>query len=263
MFYSEFILAKKGPLGRIWLAAHWSKKLTRQQVRRRAGRRPPAWREGGAADQRRSRQLRRRCLRRGADGPSCIVCAGRGVLLVAPPSGGTGPAPQTARKAAADTRPATHAGVGLVSRRCTSRPVRGLLRRSPAHSTDQRTASGAGPRIHRPTPPEDAVRARTAASLPLPTLLIPTPSSLALAPSRSSSSSKQILAADINDACKQIIQPTAPLALRTSGACARAVVIASPRLFAANQPLTNNPPPCAQDTCCWAWRASTTTSRST
>jgi hypothetical protein len=32
MFYSQFILAKKGPLGKIWLAAHFEKKLTRQQI---------------------------------------------------------------------------------------------------------------------------------------------------------------------------------------------------------------------------------------
>ena len=32
MFYSELVLAKKGPLGRIWLAAHWDRKLTKQQI---------------------------------------------------------------------------------------------------------------------------------------------------------------------------------------------------------------------------------------
>ena len=32
MFYSQIILAKKGPLGKIWLAAHWSEKLTKIQV---------------------------------------------------------------------------------------------------------------------------------------------------------------------------------------------------------------------------------------
>lgn len=32
MFYAHFILAKKGPLARIWLAAHWDKKLTRAHV---------------------------------------------------------------------------------------------------------------------------------------------------------------------------------------------------------------------------------------
>ena len=29
MFYSQVILAKKGPLGNIWLAAHWDRKLTK------------------------------------------------------------------------------------------------------------------------------------------------------------------------------------------------------------------------------------------
>ena len=32
MFYSQVILARKGPLGKIWLAAHWDKKLTKNQV---------------------------------------------------------------------------------------------------------------------------------------------------------------------------------------------------------------------------------------
>eukprot|EP00578_Thalassiosira_sp_NH16_P031121 CAMPEP_0181077668 /NCGR_PEP_ID=MMETSP1071-20121207/1072_1 /TAXON_ID=35127 /ORGANISM="Thalassiosira sp., Strain NH16" /LENGTH=782 /DNA_ID=CAMNT_0023158925 /DNA_START=332 /DNA_END=2681 /DNA_ORIENTATION=+ len=33
MFYSQIILAKKGPLGKIWLAAHWGdKKITRPQI---------------------------------------------------------------------------------------------------------------------------------------------------------------------------------------------------------------------------------------
>ena len=33
MFYSQIILAKKGPLGKVWLAAHWGdKKLGRSQV---------------------------------------------------------------------------------------------------------------------------------------------------------------------------------------------------------------------------------------
>ena len=32
MFYAHFVLSKKGPLARIWLAAHWDKKLTRSQV---------------------------------------------------------------------------------------------------------------------------------------------------------------------------------------------------------------------------------------
>jgi cohesin complex subunit SCC1 len=32
MFYSSIILSKKGPLGKIWLAAHYDKKLTKNQV---------------------------------------------------------------------------------------------------------------------------------------------------------------------------------------------------------------------------------------
>ena len=32
MFYSQIILAKKGPLGKIWLAAHWDKKLNKGQI---------------------------------------------------------------------------------------------------------------------------------------------------------------------------------------------------------------------------------------
>jgi hypothetical protein len=32
MFYAHFVLAKKGPLSRIWLAAHWDKKLTKAHV---------------------------------------------------------------------------------------------------------------------------------------------------------------------------------------------------------------------------------------
>mmetsp|Transcript_36913 Transcript_36913/g.60020 ORF Transcript_36913/g.60020 Transcript_36913/m.60020 type:complete len:700 (+) Transcript_36913:250-2349(+) len=32
MFYSDIILAKKGPLGKIWLAAHWDKKISKAQV---------------------------------------------------------------------------------------------------------------------------------------------------------------------------------------------------------------------------------------
>jgi cohesin complex subunit SCC1 len=32
MFYSQVILARKGPLGKIWLAAHWDKKLTKQNI---------------------------------------------------------------------------------------------------------------------------------------------------------------------------------------------------------------------------------------
>jgi hypothetical protein len=31
-FYAPFILSKKGPLGRVWLAAHWDKKLSKQMV---------------------------------------------------------------------------------------------------------------------------------------------------------------------------------------------------------------------------------------
>ena len=32
MFYSQVILARKGPLGKIWLAAHFDKKLTKNQI---------------------------------------------------------------------------------------------------------------------------------------------------------------------------------------------------------------------------------------
>lgn len=32
MFYSEFILTKKGPLAKVWLAAHWDKKLNKQTI---------------------------------------------------------------------------------------------------------------------------------------------------------------------------------------------------------------------------------------
>ncbi len=32
MFYAQFVLSKKGPLAKIWLAAHWEKKLTKAQV---------------------------------------------------------------------------------------------------------------------------------------------------------------------------------------------------------------------------------------
>lgn len=32
MFYSQYLLAKKGPLGKIWLAAHQEKKLSKQQI---------------------------------------------------------------------------------------------------------------------------------------------------------------------------------------------------------------------------------------
>jgi hypothetical protein len=32
MFFADFVLFKKGELGRIWLAAHWDKKLTKNQI---------------------------------------------------------------------------------------------------------------------------------------------------------------------------------------------------------------------------------------
>lgn len=32
MFYSETILAKKGALAKVWLAAHWDKKLSKAQI---------------------------------------------------------------------------------------------------------------------------------------------------------------------------------------------------------------------------------------
>lgn len=32
MFYSQLVLAKKGPLGKVWLAAHWDRKLTKTQI---------------------------------------------------------------------------------------------------------------------------------------------------------------------------------------------------------------------------------------
>eukprot|EP01100_Stratorugosa_tubuloviscum_P002797 TRINITY_DN1661_c0_g1_i1.p1 TRINITY_DN1661_c0_g1~~TRINITY_DN1661_c0_g1_i1.p1 ORF type:complete len:657 (+),score=301.52 TRINITY_DN1661_c0_g1_i1:7-1977(+) len=32
MFYSQLVLAKQGPLGKVWLAAHWDKKLTKIQI---------------------------------------------------------------------------------------------------------------------------------------------------------------------------------------------------------------------------------------
>ena len=32
MFYSQYVLAKKGPLGKIWLAAHMEKKLPKVQI---------------------------------------------------------------------------------------------------------------------------------------------------------------------------------------------------------------------------------------
>ena len=33
MFFSTYVLSKKGPLAKIWLAAHWDKKLTRNEVK--------------------------------------------------------------------------------------------------------------------------------------------------------------------------------------------------------------------------------------
>jgi len=32
MFYAHFVLSKKGPLARVWLAAHWDKKLTKAHI---------------------------------------------------------------------------------------------------------------------------------------------------------------------------------------------------------------------------------------
>jgi cohesin complex subunit SCC1 len=32
MFYAQLILAKRGTLGKVWLAAHWHTKLTKAQV---------------------------------------------------------------------------------------------------------------------------------------------------------------------------------------------------------------------------------------
>jgi len=32
MFYSEFVLTKKGPFAKIWLAAHWDRRLTKNQI---------------------------------------------------------------------------------------------------------------------------------------------------------------------------------------------------------------------------------------
>lgn len=32
MFYAHLILSKKGPLAKVWLAAHWDKKLTKAQI---------------------------------------------------------------------------------------------------------------------------------------------------------------------------------------------------------------------------------------
>lgn len=32
MFYGQFILAKKGPLAKVWFAAHFEKKLSRSEI---------------------------------------------------------------------------------------------------------------------------------------------------------------------------------------------------------------------------------------
>ena len=32
MFYAYFVLSRKGPLARVWLAAHWDKKLTKAHI---------------------------------------------------------------------------------------------------------------------------------------------------------------------------------------------------------------------------------------
>jgi N terminus of Rad21 / Rec8 like protein len=32
MFYAHFVLSRKGPLARVWLAAHWDKKLTKANI---------------------------------------------------------------------------------------------------------------------------------------------------------------------------------------------------------------------------------------
>ena len=32
MFYTHYLLAKKGPLAKVWLAAHWEKKLTKTHI---------------------------------------------------------------------------------------------------------------------------------------------------------------------------------------------------------------------------------------
>lgn len=32
MFYAQFVLSKKGSLAKIWLAAHWEKKLSKAQI---------------------------------------------------------------------------------------------------------------------------------------------------------------------------------------------------------------------------------------
>lgn len=32
MFYAQFVLAKKGSLSKLWLAAHWERKLSKAQI---------------------------------------------------------------------------------------------------------------------------------------------------------------------------------------------------------------------------------------
>lgn len=32
MYYAHFLLSRKGPLARVWLAAHWDKKLTKANI---------------------------------------------------------------------------------------------------------------------------------------------------------------------------------------------------------------------------------------
>lgn len=32
MFFAALVLSKKGPLAKVWMAAHWDKKLTKDQV---------------------------------------------------------------------------------------------------------------------------------------------------------------------------------------------------------------------------------------
>ena len=69
MFYSQLLLAKKGPLSKVWLAAHWEKKLNKQTIlttdikatvgeRRRGGLRRGE-REGGWGRRGRARAPRR------------------------------------------------------------------------------------------------------------------------------------------------------------------------------------------------------------
>eukprot|EP00906_Rhabdomonas_costata_P004981 RCo007468 len=33
MFYSTFVLQKKGPFAKVWIAAHWDKKLTKADIK--------------------------------------------------------------------------------------------------------------------------------------------------------------------------------------------------------------------------------------